>query len=201
MKKFTKIIYGFKYEELNEQAKENVKQWYLNDEILNDLFNEDIEQYLKENFENSDLRFAYSLGYCQGDGFNIYGTLDLFDFLEKWHGTEEDKKILTEYFEIKNDFEFYKNHRYSYSCKFIDKKRLVDTVEEYCEILKNYNVKNINENLLFKVLKDAIEFFEDLDEQFEKIGYKHFYEVDEDTLEEYCEINDFYFTENGDLIQ
>ena len=81
MKEFVTI--GYSYEELNEDAKAKVKQWYLEDPIRNENFYEDVKNYLKENFPRSELEVTYSLGYCQGDGLNIYGKVNLYDFLEK----------------------------------------------------------------------------------------------------------------------
>lgn len=49
MKIFNTI--GYNYSELSEDAKENVKKWYLFDlNIHNELFYEDIEMYLSEQF-------------------------------------------------------------------------------------------------------------------------------------------------------
>ena len=79
MLKFTKTTKVYEYMELSDDAKENAKQWYLNDDPrsyeLTDIFMEDIHQI----FPNSKLEVQWSLSSCQGDGVNIYGSVDLHD--------------------------------------------------------------------------------------------------------------------------
>ena len=79
MLKFTKTTKVYEYMELSDDAKENAKQWYLNDDSrsyeLTDIFMEDIHQI----FPNSKLEVQWSLSSCQGDGVNIYGSVDLHD--------------------------------------------------------------------------------------------------------------------------
>jgi hypothetical protein len=53
-------------------------------------------------FGENDLQVQYSLGYCQGDGFNIYGEIDaesIFKCLENNNGgtqLAEFKDVLTD---------------------------------------------------------------------------------------------------------
>ena len=77
---------GYNYSELSEDAKEKVKNWYLFDlDMHYELFYEDIKMYLSEQFPDSDLQLCYSLASCQGDGLNIYGKLNLYDFIYYKH--------------------------------------------------------------------------------------------------------------------
>ena len=64
----------YKYGELTEGAKEKVKAWYLEGREPF-VFTEDCEMDLENLFGENDLKVQYSLGYCQGDGFNIYGKV------------------------------------------------------------------------------------------------------------------------------
>lgn len=199
MKEFVTV--GYSYNELNNAAKEKVKKWYLDDPTRNELFYEDIIIFLKENFPRSDLKVCYSLSYCQGDGLNIYGKLDLFDFLEKWDEIDENKKIMNEYLNNSNyTFTFEKNNHYCYSCKFVDRQYIGDTIDSFCDDLIFNGIKKINSDLIRKFYSDMIDYFENLDEQYKEYGYTYLYECDDDEVAECCEALDWYFTENGEFI-
>lgn len=199
MKEFVTI--GYTYDELNDQAKEKVKQWYLENEIRNDIFYEDICEYLNTEFPNSELKVDYSLSYCQGDGLNIYGTLNLYDFLDKWQTGEKEKRTIQFYIDQAiYKYTFERNNHYCYSCKFIDKKYINDSVCEWIDELKYQQMKNINEELITQFYTDMINYFEELDNQFEKDGYKYLYDCDDEEVKECCEANDYYFTETGEFI-
>lgn len=71
----TTMVYNFN--ELSDKAKEKVKEWYLNGQDA-EFFYEDSMAYINELFPNSELDIQFSLGYCQGDGFNIYGEISFF---------------------------------------------------------------------------------------------------------------------------
>lgn len=86
MRKITEIreFNVYKFDELSQAAKEKVRDWYLEGQSdLSYIFTEDCENRLAELFPNSDLKVQYSLSYCQGDGFNIYGEIQLDELLEK----------------------------------------------------------------------------------------------------------------------
>jgi hypothetical protein len=198
MKTITKTYNIYKYEELSEKAKEKVKEWYLNDDIRPVIFKEDIENILSERFKNSDLKVYFSLAYCQGDGLNIEGRLNLDDFVDFWNASEKEKRTIKKY--IANSiyyYDFYKNNRYCYSCKFLDKKYIDDAIDEFIEELKYQCFKNIKEDIIKNFFNDMIDYFEELDREYENAGYKYFYEIDEEELEETCNINEWYFDING----
>ena len=90
----TKNIY--KYEELSEEAKETVKQWYLNDEFMAQDFEETTLERLYELFKNSKLKVQFSLNSCQGDGLNIYGKLNLMDVFTAIRNPE-NKELFEKY--------------------------------------------------------------------------------------------------------
>ena len=201
MKVFTFTKNGYKYNELTSKAKEKVKSDYLNDPILSDLFTEDIIQDLSFLFPNSDLKVNYSLCYCQGDGLNIHGTLKLYDFISVWEATEKEKRAISYYIDnSENEYTFNKNNHYCYSCKFIDKKYIDDDISEFIDYLKNYKIRDINEDLITRFFNDMINYFQELDEKWEKAGYKYFYEIDDESIIEWAEANDYYFDEGGAII-
>lgn len=80
MKEVTMVFNVYRFEELNEEAKEVVKQWYLDGQDGN-IFSDDLKSQLDMFFPNSDLNTNYSLGYCQGDYININGNISLKDVL------------------------------------------------------------------------------------------------------------------------
>ena len=51
--------------------KKRVREQYLNGQDA-EFFYEDSMTYINELFPNSKLDIQFSLGYCQGDGFNIF---------------------------------------------------------------------------------------------------------------------------------
>ena len=191
MKTFTKITAGYTYDELNESAKEKVKQWFLYDPTRNDIFYENIMTYLSENFKNSDLKVSYSLGFCQGDGLNISGKLELYDFLYIWEASEKERRAIKFY--IDNSLPEYvfetNNFNYCYSCKFIDRKYIDDTIAEFIEELQYNKLSNIKKKLIYKFFNDMINYFENLDSKFEQEGYKYLYECDDEELRECCDSN------------
>ena len=71
----------YDFAELSEDAKNKVKAWYLNSFYQNEEFSDRCKEELSHRFPKSDLKVQFSLGYCQGDGVNVYGTLNLKDVL------------------------------------------------------------------------------------------------------------------------
>lgn len=94
MRTVTETYNVYTYAELSEEAKEKANQWYLDDSLRNEIFSEIYTEDLKSLFPGSDLKMQYSLGYCQGDGLNIYGKLDLMDVFK----TIRDKSYYSETF-------------------------------------------------------------------------------------------------------
>lgn len=91
-------IYNFS--ELSEDAKDKAKQWYLDDDFRPSEFTEIYEQDLRNIFPDSELKLQYSLNYCQGDGLNIYGELNVSNVLNlpKSHFCGDEFNDLIEYF-------------------------------------------------------------------------------------------------------
>ena len=198
----------YKYNELSAEAKEKVKQWYLNGQEPF-IFTENCKEDLRNLFGKNNLDVQYSLAYCQGDGFNIYGEIDvpsIFNCLEKHNGgtqfkkfedvlTEEEKKIILEYAEECGVIELPMNRQYCYSLA-----DYIDIAEEWAWRLEHsYYTVNVNEDVLNKFEKLVRGIFHTLCRSYEKQGYEYFYEISEEDLEECCEANKYEFLEDGTI--
>lgn len=209
MRTVTETYNVYTYPELSEEAKEKVNQWYLDDPCRNDEFLEIYTEDLHNIFSNSNLKMQYSLGYCQGDGVNIYGELDLMDvfkvirdksycgktFSDFWDAmTEHEQKIIEAYMEVcgKNIVLPYNDSHYNYCVS--DK---MDFTEEWIEELAYQQYKNIQVDTIRKMEKLVVDMFVMLAKQYEEYGYKYFYEADEEEVTETCEANGWEFLEDG----
>lgn len=201
----TKTYDVYKYNELSNSAKEKVKEWYLQGQEPF-IFSDDCKQDLYNLFGNNDLDVQYSLGYCQGDGFNIYGKIDaenIFNCLEKHNGgtqlakfenvlTEKEKKTILHYAEECGEIELPMNSRYCYSLA-----DYIDIAEDWEYKLVDY--KNLNTEVIKKFEKLVRDIFRTLCRSYEKWGYEYFYEISEEDLEEMCEVNEWEFLEDGTI--
>ncbi len=195
----------YKYNELSDNAKEKAKQWYLNGQD-SFIFTEDCKEDLHNLFGKNNLDVQYSLAYCQGDGFNIYGRIDarsIFNCLEKHNGgtqlekfegmlTDDEKKIILAYAEECGKIELPMNRHYCYSLA-----DYIDIVEDWTWRLECADYTDINEDVLNKFEKLVRGIFCTLCKTYEDWGYKYFYEIDDEDMEEACEANDWEFTEDG----
>lgn len=203
----TKNIY--KYEELSEEAKETVKQRYLNDDFRLQEFENIYAEDLRYLFNNSDLKMQFSLSYCQGDGLNIYGKLDLTDvftviknpknkeLFKQYNNefSEHEQRTIEAYMEVcGREIELPYNSRYCYCVA-----NEIDFANEWIENLQYYNYKNIDVETIEKMENLIVEIFENLSATYEKYGYNYLYEVDEEELQETCESNEWEFLEDGTL--
>lgn len=193
----------YKFNELSDKAKEKAKEWYLENQDAS-IFADMIEEDLVFLFgRDSNLNVQFSLGYCQGDGLNIYGELPIENFikciedevageLKKYKGAlsaEEIAKLL-EYAEYVPDVELPENIRYCYCKANCIEYYLYDSdIEEYIGKIDEQLVEKFN-----NILQGA---FSDLCGHWEKAGYEFFYEVDNATMEEMCEANEWEFYEDG----
>ena len=188
----TKTYNVFKYEELSEKAKENVKENYLTDYRDAYDFEELCKEKLKELFRDAQLNVQFDLSYCQGGGFNIYGKIDLSCLLENEEifNKFSDKEYRTIKFYLDNVY-YYKlkeNIRYSY-CIIQD----ADIEEFIIDNLQENYYKNINYKLIKKFADFGKQYLINLCSDFENFGYDYFYKVDD---EEIIELDEDYL-ENG----
>lgn len=197
----------YKYDELSENAKRQVKEWYLNNQDPY-IFTEDCKMDLENLFGKNDLHIQYSLNSCQGDGFNIYGlinTEDIVNCLENQNGgtqlkrfenvlTEEEKKTILTYAKEVGEcaiIELPWNNRYCYSLA-----NRINFAEDWkCEL--EYYSNNINKALVEKFENLVQEIFIELCGNYEKQGYEYFYEISEEDLRDICDGNEWEFLEDG----
>lgn len=75
----------YEFIELSDDAKQRVRDWYLQTYHTPDVFTDMIVEDLRNIFgQDVNLNVEYSLGYCQGDGVNVYGKINwetLLDFM------------------------------------------------------------------------------------------------------------------------
>lgn len=200
MKTITTTITAYSFDDLTETAKENVKQWYVNRDFYLDDFKEDYEIQLKEYLPNSDLKIALSWLCCQGDGVNVYGRINLEDFLPHWDATEKEKRTIRFYLSKSvYYYDFTCNNRYSYSCKNLDIDALPYTVEDFVDTLP-YDLRDINVNLITRFYTDMFDFFSELDAGIYQDLHNYIYNPDEIDIADYCDANEIYFTKDGEPI-
>lgn len=200
MRTITKSLNLYNYDELSEISKEKVKEFYL-DNIINSYdYKIDIEDYLKEIFPNSKLKIKFCLEYGQGDGLNIYGEFALIDIIPYITGLTEKEVKTLKFYDKKIWFyiDFAENNRYTYSLKERDRndKNLLSTIFEDAQ---NARLRDFNKELVKKVVIFACDYFKNLDIEFENAGYKYFYEVDDEYISEWANVNEYEFTIDGNL--
>lgn len=213
MKTITKTYNVYTYNELSDIAKEKVEQDYLDDPVRNDLFYEDCMETIHSLFPQSDLKVQYSLGYCQGDGFNIYGTLDVFNIIKMMRNkeklpisllneiekdidtfTNEELDMISQYYNYYcNSIEIPHNFRYCYS-----QADYINFADDWVEELENSEIE-YNYDLIIKFEDFVREFFSELNNMFEKDGYEFLYNVSEEEIENWCEANEYMFLEDGTI--
>lgn len=198
----------YNYSELSEDAKEKAKQWYLDDDFRPSEFENIYTEDLHYLFNNSDLKMQFSLSYCQGDGLNIYGKLDLMDVFaairDADHSgeqfkqykdlfSEHEQKTIEAYMEAcGREIELPYNRHY---CYCVDDR--VDFADEWIEILEYCRYKNIQIDTIRKMEKLVGMMFENLSATYEKYGYDYFYNADDEVVNEACEANGWRFLEDG----
>lgn len=202
MREIVTVTKIFDYEELSDMAKVVAKENVGNDliETRNTYeFTEIIENNLYNTFKNSDLKIQYSLSYCQGDGFNTYGKVDLEDFFKALRNTKNFKNLFTYkqelyLLELKEylNLEIPYNNRYCYSV--VDRMDIAG--ERSCEL--DYYEQEYDMELLEYFEEVFKKFFNKINNYFEKLGYEFFYELGEDELI-YNLYYEYTFYEDGSI--
>ena len=202
-------ITAYDYNELKGQAKtrayDTIYEFIL--DSVNDCFYEDTKDELCDRFCNSDLDLQYDYSACQGSGLNIYGNFDLRDYLPHYQASEKIKRTIAFYIDVLKNYncfdalkiELSENHRYTYSCKFIDIQDAEEIAEEIAEELKNNYIKNIKIDILVDFIKSAYEYIEKQEDMIFANGEKVF-DICDDDVQEYCDINDIAFDVSGRII-
>lgn len=186
----------YEYAELSDEAKEKVREWYLDDDFRPQIFSEDVNYWLSENFKYSDLKVQYSLNYCQGDGLNIYGKVWLSDVIGKIdfsNFTEKEKRFIQwAVGKFDSKVTLPTNNHYCYC--IVDSACFVENLRDELEYS---GMRDINETALEKFDEACVDYFVELCENFERNGYKYFYEPDEAEIEDFCAANEYRFYESG----
>ena len=197
----------YKYNELSAEAKEKAKEWYLQGQEPF-IFTENCKMDLDNLFGKNKLDVQYSLSCCQGDGFNIYGEIDaenIFNCLERHNGgkqlakfegtmTDKEQKAILAYAEVCGAIELPMNRQYCYSLA-----DYIDIVEEWVWRLEYADYRDINVEALQKFEKLVRGIFHTLCKAYEDWGYKYFYEIDDEDMEELCDANEWEFMEDGTI--
>ena len=207
MKVVTKEYEVYKYNELSDDAKEKVKQWYLDGQIPEVFTSMCVEDLNCLFGHNHGLEVEYSLNYCQGDGFNIYGEINaenIFNCLENHNGgtqlekfenvlTDKEKRTILHYQDECGNIKLHHNRHYGYC--MADYLTIAD---DWSFDLENYSgFRNINTDVLEKFEHMVKEIFTTLCKGYEKNGYEFFYEISDEELEENCDANDYEFLADG----
>lgn len=193
----------YTYDELSDEAKEKVKDWFLDirREDDGDIFQDSCMDTLNEVFPNSDIKIEYSLSYSQGDGFNTYGTLSVDDLLNvdlsKYPFKDSNITPLSDKDAIKavcekadvTSIDLPENRRYGYS--------MADRIE----VVPDYDVELTDDEtaLLSELERFAQDVMGLLNSQFESSGYDYFYETTDEEVADWADANDYEFTEDGKL--
>lgn len=189
-----KTVYLFS--ELSDEAKEKVRNWYLENQDTY-IFSEDCKEELCEIFPNSELEVEYRLNYCQGDGLNIFGNLDIDDFIVYSGGQLSSKQIRLLKF-IAKEFSMYislpRNPKYGY-CYV----RTITFADDIIKDMEYAKFRDIPEDDIRRIECVVKEIIEELCKEFEDNGYKYFYEISDEELEEACDANCWEFLEDGSI--
>lgn len=197
----------YKYEELNEKAKEKAKQKLC--ESFNDVHSEEITQTMMnivednkkfqiETDKNSKPKIYYSLSHCQGDGVSFEAKVNINEFCEElhkiiiYHLPDNEEKILKaiEKEDIVLRSRIIKNtHRYQHEYTMAVDSDFSVTMEQFWDIAAE---------LTGKLEVSIINAAKELAKEMEKAGYK---EIEWQWSDEYiimlCEGNDYEFYEDG----
>lgn len=191
------IQYLYTYDELSEETKQKMIDYYCNSlcqqEVHNELFYDDVNYELKEILKNSDFKVYYSLSYSQSDYFTINGNIYYIDILEMLKDELSEKEYKTLIFYI-NYLDFYININRNYLSRNYD-------FEDMTYELEANNIRDINYELCEKFRDMAYEKFNDMCYEYKKRGLDFIYNIPEEEAIEYYKSNFEYFDENGEWIE
>lgn len=205
-KTVTKEFTVYSFSELSEEAKERVRQDYLELNRWPEDFQEMMESDLDTLFPNSDLKVSFSVCYCQDDHMDIYGEfslIDILNFLSSADFTEKEIRFLKwAVSEYPQTVKLRDGMQYSrpgvYGTKY-GIARDSDLTEDLEYDLEYDNIRDIRYNTLGKMEKVMKKVFKKICMQWALNAEEYFYSVDDSEVEEWAEDNDYYFTENGKI--
>ena len=209
-KTVTREFTVYSFSELSEEAKEVVRQDYLEWNRCPEDFQEMMEYYLSEAFPNSDLEVSFSVCYCQDDHMNIYGEFSLIDILNFLSSadftenfTEKESRFLKwAVSEYPQTVKLRDGMRYSRPGVYGTKYGIAldsDLTEDLEYDLEYDNIRDIRYNTLEKMEKAMEKVFKKICMQWALNAEEYFYSVDDSEVEEWAEDNDYCFTEDGKI--
>lgn len=198
MKTLNKKITVYEFEELSSGAKDNAKNCYLDayNYEIEDSYIYDIESGLNATFPNSDLGYEYSLGYCQGDGFNLFGKLSLEDAFNHWDSpfTWQEKVDLYHYADVCGGLVLPRNETHYAYC-FVNR---LSISEDWVYELEDEN-EECDPLLIQKFENWIIEKVSDLCSVLERKGYNELYEINDYNMKRVCKEYGLVFLKDGTL--
>lgn len=185
----TKKINLYEYNELEEKAKERAKKEFLDTrcELDRDIFLEVSMDIIENYFPITDgLDVQYDLSYCQGSGVNIYGNFDLQNVEGfEWLKSEVDS------------FELAQNRRYCYSLKSQTETETVEEIISEFEYASGHEIADLQVMEIRKMVETVFEKLKEAEKAIEEYGYKFFYEVSDEEMQEDSEANGVLYLDDG----
>lgn len=74
-----------------------------------------------------------------------------------------------------------------------------DIDEDFIYRLEDCTIRGVKVETIKKLQSAVEKIFCDLCDRYENDGYSYFYEIDEETLEDHCNSNEYEFLEDGSL--
>ncbi len=192
MKKLVKEITAYRYSELAEQAREQAKRNYCEENCLPELFSEDLVETLKDKFGLHNLKTYFSLSNCQGDGLCLCGHISPSELFEN----NKFKRIA------------FKGIHYKQIQSIEDELQGIDFRHKGRDCHANSvsidscedNPTDRQESIIEKIIQNVKSWYFSFCDEWEEIGYDYFYEIADNCMQEVCDANDYLFTEKGQLI-
>lgn len=211
MKTILKEIKLYKYDELSKEAKEKANNKYLEFYRHECDFFEDV---IKNSLENKGVRgvacidVEWNLGYSQWDCVKILGNIyfeDLSDELKNkfYKGLSNEELKFFKQFEEYSKICFREFYAGS-GCVEIYVK-LSATPEELYDLGLDNDFKFEDKEKYYKISpkieKNIEEWYDEICEEYKELGYRYFYEAEEDEIKEYYEDKEQLFLENGEMYE
>jgi hypothetical protein len=197
MKKIVKEFTVYQFNELSEEAKQKVRENYIDEYRSADCFSSDVIEVLKSEYGLYSLTPQYSLGYNQGDGLCLVGEItpnelkgDMFKAIAFKDLSESDVESIDG---LIDKISFTNTTRYSYA-KSVDIDEDVD-LAKWCEL------PEYTKRLVDKVVENVKNWYFNEAKIFEKEGYDYFYEISDEELQEWGDDEGVWFSETGQIME
>jgi hypothetical protein len=204
MKQITKVFDGYTFDELDDSAKDKVRQWYSEGldyewwdyewfiEKMNDMGIEIDND--RRNKNKPDI--TWSGFYSQGDGLSFGAYVNVLKFMQFY---KLSKKYWSLYLNIKNEnlcpnmgiknHDRYYNMSVHYDIHISNWDVIPD--EKYNKL--HHDLDELSEVILDICRDAASDFYRDLENEYE-------YLLSDEQISESCEVNEWLFESNGEMI-